>query len=311
MNRVVLIYLAFALTCVAAQKCIQTSPHKYDCPPFPAQHQPSPGIEANMKPRPDYGRDSYNGSGKLTGKVALITGGDSGIGRAVAVAFAREGADIAISYLNEDVDAQETKTVVEASGRKCLLFPGDITNLTNVKAAVEGTVKVFGRIDILVNNAGWHGTPVTDFLDITRERVMYTFQTNVIASFDFARLSLPYMRSGSSIINTASIQAYDPTWGIVDYSSTKGALVTFTKGLAKYAITKGIRVNAVAPGPVWTPLIVQAYSAEKVTTFGEDNNLGRPAQPAELAPAFVHLASDEASFTTGQILGVTGGMLLN
>jgi len=295
---------------VAASPCLQLGKTKYACPPFPEQHQQSPGIEAQMQPPPDYGRDTYNGSGKLTGKVALITGGDSGIGRAVALAFAREGADIAISYLNEDVDAQETKKWVEAAGRTCLLFPGDITSEENVRNAVQGTVKQFGRIDILVNNAGWHGSPLGDFLELTRERLQYTFQVNVIAVFDFVRHALPYMPSGSSIINTVSIQAYDPSWFILDYASTKGALVTFTKGLAQHTIDKGIRVNAVAPGPVWTPLIVQAYGGEEAANFGADSNMGRPAQPAELAPAFVYLASAESSFTNGEILGVTGGMLL-
>eukprot|EP01111_Echinosteliopsis_oligospora_P012845 TRINITY_DN4456_c0_g1_i1.p1 TRINITY_DN4456_c0_g1~~TRINITY_DN4456_c0_g1_i1.p1 ORF type:complete len:318 (+),score=136.29 TRINITY_DN4456_c0_g1_i1:98-1051(+) len=288
------------------QPCIQAGSITYACPPFAKQQQSSPGIEALMNPRPDYGRDTYNGSAKLTGKVALITGGDSGIGRAVAVAFAREGADIAISYLNEDEDAMEAKEVIEAAGRTCLLFPGDISNVTHIKYVVDSVVKSFGRIDILVNNAAAQGQRVDDFLDISYERIMNTFQVNIVAMFEFAKAAIPHMTKGSSIINTASVQAETPDFEILDYSSTKGAIVTFTKGLAKYTIQQGIRVNAVAPGATWTPLIVQSSSADSSAQFGMETPYGRPAQPAELAPAYVLLASDSASYTNGEIVTVDG-----
>jgi len=262
-----------------------------------------------MQPPPDFGKDTYNGTGKLTGKVALITGGDSGIGRAVALAFAREGANIAISYLNEEVDALEIKKWVEAAGRTCLLFPGDIAIEANIRNAVQGTVKQFGKIDILVNNAAHQSRGFQEITELTRERLEYTYQVNVLAAFDFVRYAIPSMPSGSSIIITASVQAYDPSWSILDYATTKGALITFTKGLAQYAVSKGIRVNAVAPGPVWTPLIVSALEGQWVSNFGSDNDMGRPAQPAELAPAYVYLASADSSFTNGEILGVSGGIL--
>jgi len=261
-----------------------------------------------MVPPPDYGGDTYNGSGKLIGKVALITGGDSGIGRAVAVAFAREGANVVISYLNEDIDAMTTLKVIQESGQQGLIIPGDISNETHIAYVINTTVAKFGKIDILVNNAATQAERVDDFLDMTHDRIMFSFQVNIIAMFDFARYAIPHMPSGSSIINTASVQAYSPSWEVLDYSSTKGAIVTFTKGLAQYTIRKGIRTNAIAPGPTWTPLIVSSYPAANVTTFGETNDMGRPAQPAELAPAYVYLASEESSFTNGAVLGVHGGM---
>jgi len=317
--RVVLaVVVAWVMVGVSAQTppppppCIQTSDSvKYPCPPFPAQHQEYPGIEAYMVPPPDYGRDTYNGSGKLTGKVALITGGDSGIGRAVALAFAREGADIVISYLNEDIDAKTTLQVIQQAGRRGIAIPGDISNITHVQYVVNATIKAFGKIDILVNNAATQAPRLDDFLDLTHERLLFAFQVNILAMFDFVHYTLPYMKRGGVIINTASVQAYDPSWQVLDYAATKGAIVTFTKGLAQYTIKKGIRTNAVAPGPVWTPLIVSSYSGPDVTTFGEtQSNLGRPAQPAELAPVYVYLASENSPYTNGDVVGVHGGFYL-
>jgi NAD(P)-dependent dehydrogenase (short-subunit alcohol dehydrogenase family) len=276
-------------------------------PPFPEQTQPHPGIEAAMQPRPDYGEGTYRGFGRLSGRVALITGADSGIGRAVALAFAREGADVAIGYLSEHQDAAETKRVVEGAGRAALTAAGDISEEAACRDLIEKTVARFGRIDILVNNAAFQGKAVERFEDLTADRVEHTFRTNILAMFHLARLALPHMRAGGAIINTASIQAYQPSAPILDYATTKGAIVTFTKGLAESLAERGIRVNAVAPGPVWTPLIPQSYNGEKVAKFGQDTPLGRPGQPAELAPAFVFLASDESRYVTGEVLGVTGG----
>ncbi|MFP2927959.1 SDR family oxidoreductase [Pyxidicoccus sp. 3LG] len=279
-------------------------------PPFPQQTQPAPGHEGRMEPQPDYGEQSYKGFGRLTDRVALVTGGDSGIGRAVCLAFAREGADVAVSFLNESDDANHVKRVVEDAGRKALLLPGDISVEAHCRKLVEDTVKRFGRIDILVNNAAWQGQVVEKFEDLDPERVERTFRTNILAMFHLVRYALPHMKAGATIINTASIQAYQPSAGILDYASTKGAIVTFTKGLAQQLIERGIRVNAVAPGPVWTPLIPQSFDGEKVAKFGESNPVGRPAQPAELAPSYVFLASDESRFVNAEILGVTGGKVL-
>jgi len=263
-----------------------------------------------MDPRPDYGEKSYKGFGRLKDRVAVITGGDSGIGRAVAVAFAREGADVVISYLNEHVDAEETKRVVEGASRKCLCIPGDLKDDSHCKAIIDRTVAEFGKIDVLVNNAAQQGKAVENFEDLTHERVLATFQTNIVAMFSLCRYALPHMGAGASIINVGSIQAYDPSACILDYASTKGAITTFSKGLAQQVIKKGIRVNVVAPGPVWTPLIVQSFPPERVKDFGKNNPIGRPAQPCELAPAFVFLACDESRFVNGEVLGVTGGGLL-
>lgn len=279
-------------------------------PPFPKQSQPTPGIEAKMSPRPDYGETSYVGHGRLTDKVALITGADSGIGRAVALAFAREGADVVISYLCEDQDAAETKRVVEAAGRKAITIAGDIADEQHCRRLVEETIGSFHQLDVLVNNAGYQGQSVKTIEEISGERLEQTFKVNVLAMFHLVRFALPHLRPGSSIINVASIQAYQPSPPILDYAATKGAIVTFTKGLAEELIDKGIRVNAVAPGPVWTPLIVQSFEQEHSAHFGETSPMKRPAQPAELAPAFVFLASDDARYVNGEILGVTGGELL-
>ncbi|HZI12788.1 MAG TPA: SDR family oxidoreductase [Myxococcus sp.] len=279
-------------------------------PPFPEQTQPAPGFEGRMDPQPDYGEQSYKGFGRLKDRVALVTGGDSGIGRAVCLAFAREGADLAVSFLNESEDAKQVQRITEEAGRQALLLPGDLSVEAHCRKLVEDTVKRFGRIDILVNNAAFQGHSVEKFEEIDPERLERTFRTNILAMFHLVRYALPHMKPGATIINTASVQAYQPSAGILDYASTKGAIVTFTKGLGQHLISRGIRVNAVAPGPVWTPLIPQSFDGEKVAKFGESNPTGRPAQPAELAPSFVFLASDESRFVNAEILGVTGGMVL-
>ncbi|AKJ00534.1 hypothetical protein ATI61_10460 [Archangium gephyra] len=279
-------------------------------PPMPPQEQQAPGLEGQMTPEPDYGLTSYKGLGRLKDRVVLITGGDSGIGRAVCLAFAREGADVAFAYLNEDPDAEVTRKVVEDSGHQVLALKGDITDESVCRRIIEDTVKRFGRIDVLVNNAAYQGKKVEKFEELTAERVERTFRTNIIAMFNLVRYALPHMKAGASIINTASIQAYNPSPGILDYACTKGAIVTFTKGLAQELIERGIRVNCVAPGPVWTPLIPQSFNAEKVKKFGEQSPMGRAAQPVELAPSYVFLASDESRYVNGEILGVTGGQIL-
>ena len=260
-----------------------------------------------MRPRPDYGLDSYRGHGRLEGRVALITGADSGIGRAVALAFAREGADVAIGYLENEEDARETERAVTSSGRKALPIQADISTETGCRELIDATVERFGRIDILVNNAAAQGKAIEKFEELSAERVEHTFRVNVISMFHLVRHALPHMRAGATVINVASIQAYNPSPEILDYASTKGAIVTFTKGLAQSLIERGIRANCVAPGPVWTPLVVQSFDAEKNAKFGQDSPMGRPAQPAELAPAFVFLASDESRYVNGEVLGVTGG----
>ncbi len=279
-------------------------------PPFPAQTQEPPGVEARMSPRPDYGETSYVGHGRLQDKVALVTGGDSGIGRAVALAFAREGANVAIAYLDEHEDAAVTRRVVEAAGRACLTLAGDIAEEAQVREVVDRTVQRFGRLDVLVNNAATQGKALPQLEDLTPERVERTFRVNVVAPFSLVLRALPHLRPGSAIINVASIQGYQPKAVILDYAATKGAIVTFTKGLARDLVRRGIRVNCVAPGPVWTPLIQQSFGPEQVASFGEGSPMGRPAQPAELAPAFVFLACDESRYVNGEILGVTGGELL-
>jgi len=280
-------------------------------PPFNSEPQDSPGLESEMDPKPDYGYTSYNGSGKLQGKVAIITGGDSGIGRAVALAFAREGATVVISYLNETGDAEEIQAVIQKEGHECILIPGDITEEAQCKKIINETVTRFQRIDILVNNAAYQGKRLNESIEgMSHDRVLYTFQTNIIAMFDLTRFAIPYMPKGSSIINVGSIQAYQPSAEILDYATTKAAIVGFTKGLAVKMLEKGIRVNCVAPGPVWTPLIVSSYPKEEINQFGEDPPMTRPAQPRELAPAFVFLASGKtSSYVSGEILAVTGDLI--
>lgn len=279
-------------------------------PPFTKQQQAFPGEEGKMDPAPDFGQDSYRGLGRLTGRAAIVTGGDSGIGRAVALAFAREGADVVISYLNEHNDANQTAAYVREAGRRAVVVPGDLAEEPTCRKVVQSCVDAFGKVDILVNNAAQQGRQVDGIAQLDRERVRRTFAVNIEAMFSLSRLSLAHMKAGASIVNVASIQAYKPNPGILDYAASKGAIVAFTKGLAQELGPKGIRVNAVAPGPVWTPLIVQSFSEEKVESFGKGNTMQRAAQPADLAPAFVFLASDEARFVNAEILGVTGGGIL-
>ena len=275
-------------------------------PPFPEQEQEPVGLESKMEPRPDYGEESYRGSGKLEGKAALITGGDSGIGRAVALAFAREGADVLISYLDEHSDAQETVRIVEKEGRRCIAVAGDISSEAHCRQLVERTVQEFGSLDVLVNNAAWQES-IESIQDVSEEMLLHTFGVNIFAMFYLCKAAMPHMKPGSTIINTTSIQAYQPSPNLLPYSSTKGAILTFTKALSEEAIETGIRVNAVAPGPVWTPLIPMSFEAEKVAEFGKTTPMGRPGQPAELAPVYVFLASQDSTYITGECIGVTGG----
>lgn len=275
-------------------------------PPFPEQPQTPPGSEAEMTPAPDYGDASYRGSSRLLGKTAIITGGDSGIGRAVALAFAREGADVVISYLNEEEDARETMRIVGSAGRRAVLIPGDISDESHCLEIVERAFQEFGKLDILVNNAAFQMTHES-ITELSSEEFDYTFKTNIYAMFYLCKAALPRMEAGSTIINVASIQAYNPSPNLLAYASTKGAIVTFSKALSQEALQKGVRVNVVAPGPVWTPLIPATMPDEKVKTFGQDTPIGRPAQPAELAPLFVFLASQESSYISGEVVGVTGG----
>ena len=275
-------------------------------PPFPEQQQPVPGSSAAMNPRPDYGENSYRGCDRLRDKKVLITGGDSGIGRAVALAFAREGADLLVSYLNEEEDARETKRLVEEAGRQCVLMPGDISNAEHCRKLVAKTVEAFGRIDVLVNNAA-HQMTFNSPEEISDEEWDRTLATNISAMFYLTKAALRHMPRGSAIINTASINADKPNPHLLAYATTKGAIQNFTAGLAQLLAEKDIRVNAVAPGPVWTPLIPSTMPPEKVSHFGEQVPMKRPAQPRELAPVYVLLASDEASYVSGTMIGVTGG----
>jgi NAD(P)-dependent dehydrogenase (short-subunit alcohol dehydrogenase family) len=275
-------------------------------PPFPEQKQAYPGAESEMQPQPDYGEASYRGSGRLEGKVSLITGADSGIGRAVALAFAREGADVLVSYLDEEGDAQETARVVAAAGRKAVLVPGDIAQEAHCRQLVARAVQEFGRLDVLVNNAAFQSTH-DDLRQFTAQEIEHTFRTNVFAMFYLCQAALDHLRPGSAIVNTASIEAYEPKSMLAAYAATKAAIVNFTKGFATEAIKKGIRVNAVAPGPVWTPLIPATMPKESISSFGKSTPMGRAGQPAELAPAYVFLASQESRYITGEVIGVTGG----
>jgi NAD(P)-dependent dehydrogenase (short-subunit alcohol dehydrogenase family) len=268
-----------------------------------------PGRESAMSPRPDHGERSYRGSGRLTGKVALVTGGDSGIGRAVALAFAREGADVAISYLDEHDDARGAARSVEDAGRRALTISGDVGSETHCRSLVDRTIRELGRLDVLVNNAAFQREH-EDIAEFTPEEVDRTFRTNVYAMFWLCQAALPHLPRGGAIINVSSIQAYEPSPTLLAYATTKGAIVTFSKALSKQAIERGVRVNVVAPGPVWTPLIPSTMPGETLASFGADTPIGRAAQPAELAGAFVFLASDDSRYITGEVIGVTGGKLL-
>ena len=276
-------------------------------PPLPEQQQPVPGSTEAMSPRPDHGEESYKGSGRLKGKKAVITGGDSGIGRAVAIAFAREGADVLISYLpEEEEDAQESARWIEQAGRKAVLVPGDIQDADHCRAIIGTAVSELGRVDILVNNAAYQMT-FHELSDIPDEEWDKTFRTNIHAMFYLTKAAVPHMKEGGAIINTTSINADKPNETLLPYATTKGAIQNFTGGLAQMLADKGIRVNCVAPGPVWTPLIPSTMPPETVKEFGKTYPIGRPAQPAELAPVYVMLASDEASYVSGATVAVTGG----
>jgi NAD(P)-dependent dehydrogenase (short-subunit alcohol dehydrogenase family) len=279
---------------------------QYPQPPFPAQTQPMPGATNKMNPRPDHGETSYRGSGKLKGKVAIITGGDSGIGRAVAIAFAREGADILVSYLNEEDDAQEVKALVEQEARKAVLVAGDIRDPDHCRSIVERAVGELGGIDILVNNAA-HQATFEEIGEISDEEWRKTFDVNIHAMFYLTKAAVPHMKPGSAIINTASVTSDMPNQTLLAYSTTKGAIQNFTGGLAQMLAEKGVRVNAVAPGPIWTPLIPATMPEETVKNHGKHTPFKRAGQPAELATAYVMLADPLSSYTSGTTVAVTGG----
>ena len=282
---------------------------KHPQPEFPEQDQRDqhPGLEGRMEPRPDYGEQTYRGCGKLEGKAAVITGGDSGIGRAVALAFAREGADVLISYLEaEEPDAEETARVVEESGKRCVRVAGDISEEAQCNRVIERAVAEFGRVDVLVNNAA-HQRTVSGVVDVSTELLDKTFKTNIYAMFWLVKAAIPHMPQGGAIINVGSAQAFKPSPTLLPYSATKGSIVTFTEGLAQDVVQYGLRANCVAPGPVWTPIIPASMEGETVSQFGAQSPMGRPGQPVELAPAFVFLASDDASYVNGSVIDVTGG----
>ncbi|MGE0283655.1 MAG: SDR family oxidoreductase [Rhizobiaceae bacterium] len=298
----------------AARKATSTRPNamqagarRYPVPPFPKQHHPKPGMEHRIEPAPLYEAPFWKGSDKAKGMVALITGGDSGIGRAVAVLFAREGAHIAIHYLSEHRDAEVTKAAVEAEGRRCVLLSGDVSKRSECRKAVAATVKAFGRLDVLVNNAAFQ-IHSAKFEDLTEAHFDTTLKTNLYGYFHMAQEAVPHMKPGSSIINTGSVTGIDGSKELVDYSMTKGGIHAFTRALSGNLIDKGIRVNAIAPGPVWTPLNPSEKEAKDVSAFGAKTPMGRPAQPEEIAPAYVFLASPQsASYITGEILPIVGG----
>jgi NAD(P)-dependent dehydrogenase (short-subunit alcohol dehydrogenase family) len=283
-------------------------PKKTQRPPQEQKRQP--GLQDEMRPQPEAIRNGYRGSGKLQDRVAIITGGDSGIGRSVAVAFAREGADVAVVYLNEHDDAKETARLVEQTGRRCLLIAGDVGREKFCQQVVVKTVKQFKKVNILVNNAA-EQHPQKSIEDISSKQLERTFQTNIFGMFYLVKAALPHLKAGAAIINTTSVTAYRGSPMLLDYSATKGAIVTFTRSLAMQLVEKKIRVNGVAPGPIWTPLIPSTFKAHKVATFGSDVPLGRAGEPAEVAPAYVFLASDDSSYFTGQILHPNGGEIVN
>ncbi len=279
---------------------------KHAQPPFPEQEQEVPGTEKELQPKADHGEKTYKGSGKLTGRKVIITGGDSGIGRAVAIAFAREGADLLISYLNEHDDAEETAKWVKEAGRKAVLVPGDISDEEHCKKIVAKAVEEFGQIDCLVNNAAYQMVHES-IQEITAEEWDHTFRTNIYAIFYLCKAAEPHMKPGSTVINTTSVNAYNPKPVLLPYASTKGAIQNFTAGLAQLWADKGIRVNCVAPGPIWTPLIPSTFPGDQVKDFGKNTPMKRAGQPAELAAAFVLLASEGSSYMTGSTVQVTGG----
>jgi NAD(P)-dependent dehydrogenase (short-subunit alcohol dehydrogenase family) len=286
---------------------MQAGARKYPEPPFPQQHQAKPGKEAEIEPRPMYDAPFYKGSGKLEGKAAIITGGDSGIGRAVAILFAREGADVTICHVGEDHDARETKQAVEAEGRRCLVSKGDVGDPDYCRNVVEATVKAFGHLDILVNNAAFQVHSVA-IEDLSFEHFDETLKTNLYGYFNMAKAAIPQLQNGAAIINTGSVVGLQGSAELLDYAMTKGGIHAFTKSLAANLVPRGIRVNAVAPGPVWTPLNPSDKQADKVAKFGSEVPMKRPAQPEELAPAYVFLASEQcSSYITGEILPVVGG----
>lgn len=293
------------------QHTMQDPTKQYPVMDIPEQRQEEPGLDSKLEPRADHGEETYEGAKRLEGRKALVTGADSGIGRAVAIAYAREGADVVITYLpSEQEDADETMKVIEATGQKAIAIPGDLSDESFCRQLIEQAVGELGGLDILVNNAGKQ-LYIDDILQLETTQLEATFRVNVFAMFWLIKAALPHMPAGASIINTTSIQAYQPSEGLLDYAATKAAIANFTHGLAKQLAPKGIRVNGVAPGPIWTPLQPSfGQPMEKLVEFGQAAPLGRAGQPAELAPAYVFLASQESSYTTGEIIGVTGGQHL-
>lgn len=296
---------------MADQYAMQDPVAQYPQPPFPTQSQSEPGLAKEMEPKPDHGENTYRGCNRLKGRKAIVTGADSGIGRAVAIAFAREGADVVLGYLPaEEADAREVIAQIEKAGRKAVPCPGDLSREENCQAIIDKALAELGGIDILVSNAGKQ-IAIEDISELSTKQLQETFATNVYAMFWLTKLALPHMPKGASMINTTSIQAYQPSAHLLDYAMTKAAIANFTHGLAKQLAPKGIRVNGIAPGPIWTPLQPsKGQPPEALPTFGEQAPLGRPGQPAEVAPAYVFLASQESSFITGEIIGVTGGQHL-
>ncbi|MFJ7639097.1 SDR family oxidoreductase [Peribacillus sp. NPDC097264] len=285
-----------------------TNQNKQGFPPQHQQHQP--GVETKMDPNPESVKSEYKGSGKLKGKTAIVTGGDSGIGKSVAIYYAKEGANVVVAYLDEHEDAKKTKELIEQEGQKCLLLAGDIGDETFCQDIVKQTIEEFGGLDILVNNAGEQHVQES-LLDISAEQLEKTFRTNIFSMFHLTKAALKHLKKGSSIINTTSITAYQGNPKLIDYSSTKGAILAFTRALSNSISKDGIRVNGVAPGPIWTPLIPASFGEEDVAKFGQNTPMGRAGQPEELAPAYVYLASDDSSYVSGQVIHVNGGSVVN
>ena len=277
---------------------------------LPPQEQPEPGKEGLMNPRPEYRGEDYKAAGKLEGKVAIITGGDSGIGRSVAVLYAREGADVTILYLDQHQDAEQTRSVVERYGRRCLTFAGDVADREVCRKVIDETLAAFGKLDILVNNAA-EQHPQEKLEDISEEQWEKTFRTNIFGMFQMTKAALPHLGKGASIINTTSVTAYKGSPQLLDYSATKGAITAFTRSLSMNLAERGIRVNGVAPGPIWTPLIPSTFDADEVAEFGSNTPMKRPGQPDEVAPTYVYLASSDAAYVSGQVIHVNGGTVVN